>query len=59
MVIWFSVRHWSFPLVPLAIVFDGYFGQFMAVPWLSFLAIVWYLFIEELKPYLRQKQQEI
>ena len=49
-VVFFSVRYGSVLLIPLAILIDGYFGNFYAVPYLSLLATVWYVFVEYLRP---------
>ena len=42
-VIGFTAFFGAFFLVPLAIVIDGYFNAFAAVPWLSITAVVWYV----------------
>ena len=57
--VWFSFRYPAFVLVPLAVALEGYFGQFDAVPWLSIGSIGWYFCVEELKPYLRHKTEQI
>lgn len=47
----FSLQFGALALIPVAILIDGYFGNFYGLPYLSILAIGWYLGIE----YLRQK----
>jgi hypothetical protein len=49
---YFSIRYGAEWLLPLALVFDGYYGSFHTFPVLSVLALVWYLFIAVLRPRL-------
>lgn len=49
----FSYRYGAVSLIPLAIVIDGYFGNFYAIPWLSFFSIVWYLLVDFLQPRIK------
>lgn len=49
-VVIFSARYGALFLIPLAILIDGYFGNFYAVPYLSFLATLWYVLVEYLRP---------
>jgi len=37
-------------LIPLAVLVDGYFGNFTSVPGLSIVAVGWYLLSEYLRP---------
>lgn len=37
-------------LIPIAILLDGYFGNFSSVPLLSIAAVAWYLLSEYLRP---------
>jgi hypothetical protein len=46
----FSLRYGAVTLIPLAILIDGYFGNFYGWPYLSLIAIVWYIFIEYIRP---------
>ena len=46
----FSLRFGATALVPLAIVIDGYFGNFHSVPYLSLFSIVWYSLVEYIRP---------
>jgi len=49
----FTLRFGALWLVPLAILVDGYFGAFSAVPMFSFIAVGWYIVSELLRPYVR------
>jgi hypothetical protein len=49
-VVIFSARYGAVLLIPLAILIDGYFGNFYTIPYLSFLATVWYVLVEYLRP---------
>lgn len=49
----FSFKNGALAFIPLAIVIDGYFGNFYTLPWLSFLSIVWYLFVDFLRPRIK------
>ncbi len=49
-IIVFSIKYSSYALIPMAIVFDGYFGAFYEFPLLSCLAIVWCGCVELLRP---------
>ncbi len=49
-IIIFSLRFNAAALIPLAIMIDGYFGHFHAIPFLSFFAIWWFLLVEYLRP---------
>jgi len=46
----FSLRFGAVTLIPLAILIDGYFGNFYGLPHLSLMAICWYVFIEYIRP---------
>lgn len=46
----FSSRYPVLPLIPLAILFDGYFGNFHQLPLLSFFVVWWYLLVEYTRP---------
>ena len=48
----FSVKYSSYPLIPLAIVLDAYFGAFYQVPVLSLVSIVWVAAVELIRPRL-------
>jgi hypothetical protein len=59
---WFSMRVNAVFLIPLAIVVDGYFGAFADIPYISFVATVWYLLSEYIKPKLllyRKQYEEV
>lgn len=51
-VVVFSLKFRSALLIPLAIFLDGYYGAFYTLPVLSTMSIVWFVFIEYLKPKL-------
>jgi hypothetical protein len=46
----FSLNYGALALIPLAIVIDGYFGNFNTIPWLSFTALPWYLLTLYIRP---------
>ncbi|NCT02049.1 hypothetical protein GW766_02240 [Candidatus Parcubacteria bacterium] len=46
----FSIRHGAIMLIPLAIVLDGYYGNYYSLPYVSLLAVVWYIVIEQIRP---------
>jgi|GEM_PF-714346 hypothetical protein len=46
----FSLRFGAVTLIPLAILIDGYFGNFHHWPYLSIFSIIWYIFIDYLRP---------
>ncbi len=46
----FSIRFNPVSLIPLAILIDGYFGNFHTFPYLSILTIIWFLIVEFLRP---------
>lgn len=46
-------------LIPLAVLLDGYFGNFHHVPVFSLLAVGWYLVVESIKPRLRAMGQSL
>lgn len=48
----FSVSYSTAVLIPIAVVFDGYYGNFHTVPVLSVGAIVWFVITEFLQPKL-------
>jgi hypothetical protein len=48
----FSVRYGALALIPLAIVLDGYFGNFYGVPYLSLMSVVWYIITGYMQPKL-------
>lgn len=54
-IILFSIQFGAATLIPLAILTDGYFGNFSSFPYLSSLAIVWYLLIEYIRPLIINK----
>lgn len=49
-VLLFSVKNGGATLIPLAILIDGYFGNFYNIPYLSLLAVWWFLVVEYIKP---------
>jgi hypothetical protein len=49
---YFSVKYSAYPLIPLAIVIDAYFGAFYTVPVLSLLSVVWVAGVEFIRPRL-------
>lgn len=50
----FSYKYSAAVLIPLAIVIDGYFGNFYTIPWLSFFSIVYYLLVDFLRPRIKK-----
>jgi hypothetical protein len=48
----YSLRHGAGLVIPMAILLDGYFGNFYQLPYLSLLAVWWYLVIEYTRPRL-------
>jgi hypothetical protein len=48
----FSLRYGGVMVIPLAIALDGYYGNFYTTPYLSLLAVWWYLLIDYLLPRL-------
>lgn len=48
----------SLALIPLAILLDGYYGAFFAVPTVSLLAIVWYVISEVVRARMSVVQSE-
>lgn len=46
----FSIRFGAVSLIPVAILIDGYFGNFFGIPYLSFSVIMWFLLVEYLRP---------
>jgi hypothetical protein len=46
----FSLRYGALALILLAIMIDGYFGNFATVPWLSFTSLPWYLLAVYIRP---------
>lgn len=45
----FSIKYNSVALIPLAILIDGYFGNFFNIPMLSIAAILWFMVVEFLR----------
>ena len=50
LIIVFSLRYKAASLIPLAILIDGYFGNFYTIPFLSLASVVWFMFIEYMHP---------
>jgi hypothetical protein len=50
----FSFRYGAVTLIPLAILFDGYFGNFFTVPYASLAAVIWFVLVDYLRPKLTQ-----
>ena len=50
LVLVFSFWYNAVALIPLAILLDAYFGNFNTMPTLSFLAVVWFILVEYLRP---------
>ena len=48
----FSIKYGAVALIPLGILIDGYFGNYHTVPYISILAVLWYLLVEFLRPIL-------
>ena len=48
----FSLFYHTAFLIPLAILIDGYFGNFYTMPMLSVSAVVWSVGVESMKPAL-------
>ena len=46
----FSLRYGSITLIPLAILIDGYFGNFFTIPALSIGSILWFVVVDFLRP---------
>ena len=46
----FSFRFGAVTLIPLAILIDGYFGQYHSVPYLSLGIVWWFIVVEYLRP---------
>jgi hypothetical protein len=44
-ILFFSFKFGAGALIPLAVLMDGYFGNFYTVPYLSIFSIVWYIII--------------
>ncbi len=49
-IVLFSLKYSSVMLIPLAILIDGYFGNFHSLPYLSLLSVWWYLVAEYFRP---------
>lgn len=49
-VVFFSFRYNAAFLIPLAILIDGYYGNFYSIPYLSFFSVGWFLVVEYLRP---------
>lgn len=49
-IIMFSIRYGAITLIPLAIVLDGYYGNYHTVPYLSFITVWWYAVVEYVRP---------
>lgn len=52
LLVWFSLRHGAVLFIPLAIMIDGYFGNFYSLPLLSFISVWWYLVVSYVNPKL-------
>lgn len=52
LVLFFSLRYPSELLIVMAWLIDGYFGNFQTWPWLTTLAIGWFVLVEYFKPLL-------
>ena len=50
LVLVFSFWYNAITLIPLAILLDGYFGNFNTLPVLSLVAVGWYVVVEYLRP---------
>ncbi len=48
----FSIKYSSYPLIPLAITIDAYFGAFYTFPLLSVMVVLWSVCIEVFRPRL-------
>jgi len=53
-VLFFSFKYNPVSLIPLAVLFDGYFGNFYTFPTLSALAILWFGLVEYTRPRFAQ-----
>lgn len=49
-VVLFSFKYGAVTFIPLAILIDGYFGHFYAIPYLSVCAVWWFMFVEYVRP---------
>lgn len=54
----FSVRSGAIALIPIAILIDGYFGNYFGFPYLSFSAILWSMIVEFVRPKIIDLEQE-
>lgn len=52
LIILFSLRYGAVALVPLAILIDGYFGNFYTMPYLSWATILWFVMVDIVRPKL-------
>jgi apolipoprotein N-acyltransferase len=46
----YSLRYSPVVLIPLAILIDGYFGNFYGMPYLSLFSVWWYMVSEYFRP---------
>jgi hypothetical protein len=46
----FSIKYNATALIPVAILIDGYFGNFYTIPTLSILSVFWFSVVEFLRP---------
>lgn len=46
----FSIKYGAVTLIPLAMLIDGYYGNYHAVPVLSIVAVGWFVLVEYLRP---------
>ena len=51
-VVVYSFRFGAVMLIPVAILIDGYFGNYEGVPYLSICSIMWYVLVEFVRPKL-------
>lgn len=54
----FSIQFGAVALIPIAILFDGYFGNYFGFPYLSFFAILWFVAVEFIRPKIIDLDQE-
>lgn len=50
--IWYMFRFAGYELIVLAVLLDGYFGAFYAIPYISLVTVFLVFIIELLKPFL-------
>lgn len=57
LVVWFSSKYGAISLILVAILIDGYYGNFYTVPYLSFYSVAWYIFVSFFRRKLLNKTE--